>query len=248
MLYVLTNTFRYRENPALDVAVAIGNKLKKPVWIHGFIDDREIKTKRRAAFILDGFREFQSKCLSHSIRCTFSMSYNKNRKPHHLSLTHRACVVVTDEAFVKPHLNTMNSISKASPCLTIAVDTSCILPAQHVNKSSISRAYKFRAATSEQRKKRALIPYSNAPLPQHKFETLCLEPFLDLSKFHNTQLLTRLEELSDVSVIRHTVGGEYVSFLRRDSKEADDKSHSYTSNRTDQTQNCAGKSFSATAE
>jgi len=193
--------------------VAIANKLNKPLWVHGFMDDREIKTKRRASFVLDGFREFQAKCMSRNIRFTFSMSYSKNRKPHHLSLTYRACVVVTDEAFVKPHLDTMNSISKASPCLTIAVDTSCILPVYLVKKSCISRAYKFQAATGDKRKKRASVMYPKLPVLQNSFESLCPEPFLDLSKTDNEELLTRLE-LSDVSIISHTIGGEMNAKMR----------------------------------
>ena len=217
VLYVVLNSYRARENPALDVAKCLAENLNLPLVVYAFYDDKtKHATHRRATFFLEGARDFQQDLLSEQgLPLVFYLNRAQMRQPYHLTLGCRAVCIVTDEPFVAPNADIVARLS-TSCCGTplISVDTACILPARATSKSWTNRAFIFRSETTGERRKRlkTAYPRKSKPLAAHLrcLKTISqLLPFvpLDLSERAISEIVAQLDIDKSVRAVRHTRGG-----------------------------------------
>ena len=91
---------------ALDAAICAANHLGAPllVLIHISEDRQPHSTARRMHFLLEGVRSMQAQLRKRNITAAFHLTRAGHRQPAHLSLAHRAALVVTEEPFCAPYL------------------------------------------------------------------------------------------------------------------------------------------------
>ena len=219
VLYVVTNTYRTQQNPALDVATRMSRAFDVPLMVFLFFDDSiKFATQRRARFVLEAVKEMQENLRREGVLHMFCCYRAGHRQPRHLTLASRACVVVTDEPFVMPYTKVVSQLTACGTPL-ITVDNHCIFPARSVPIAWTRRAYVFRAKTSAGRKKRlvdASYPYTE-PLPAHLLvgservaelqRSMSFSSSVDLTKTTISSALTSMALDNSVRSVAHTPGG-----------------------------------------
>mmetsp|Transcript_14153 Transcript_14153/g.23727 ORF Transcript_14153/g.23727 Transcript_14153/m.23727 type:complete len:597 (-) Transcript_14153:43-1833(-) len=226
VLYLSTVALRADENPALDVALHMSRRFDVALVVHSFFNDKSAHaTSRRAHFVLDSVREYQSTLKSRGIPCTFQMMKPGSRQQWHLTLASRAVAIVTDEPFVHPHLGVFMQLYtcvKNKPLIT--VDTSCILPARLTKPSDCGRAFRFRKNTEAARKSRLAQAYPHPPDLDPKFrlngthgkEILATMPFKhnELENMSTGNLLQDSQVDFNVKPVSNTKGGSRAALAR----------------------------------
>jgi deoxyribodipyrimidine photolyase len=141
VLYLPTVLLRKRHNPAFALACHLANHHKVPVVVLcTVLDDQHLSkpplsptviTARRLAFTLEALQACCKRFEDHGAGVAIRVHGPGARTPHHLSLSHHALAVVSDEPFVDPHRNFLRRVVKTCqaakvPCFT--VDGSTTVP------------------------------------------------------------------------------------------------------------------------
>jgi hypothetical protein len=139
ILYLPTVVLRKRHNPGFALSCRLANHFQVPVVVLcTVLDDQHLSrppispitmTARRLAFTMEAL---QSSCLeweNHGAGVAIRVHGPGCRTPHHLSLCHRALVVVSDEPFVEPFRTYVRRIVTTCqvanvPCFTVDGSTS----------------------------------------------------------------------------------------------------------------------------
>jgi len=166
--YLMTNTLRAHDNPALEVALQLSIALDLPILVLYVINDTwPHATERRFKFILEALQSVAEDMLHRGIPFALNIqSKLKSYKPWHLTLGARAAAIVTDEPYVEPYLSMVHKISRVyAP--SIAVDNACIVTPSLVGRGCLHRAYKFESVTKILRTKRLGWKPGEIHLPKH---------------------------------------------------------------------------------
>ena len=112
ILYLPTVVLRHKHNPGFALACRLANNFQIPLLILcTVLDDKHLSappecpismTARRLAFTLEALQSCCQKWENHGAAVVVRVHGPGARTPHHLTLAHQACAVVTDEAFVEP--------------------------------------------------------------------------------------------------------------------------------------------------
>lgn len=213
VLYLPTVVLRRRHNPGFALACRLANFLEAPlVVLCTALDDKHLSdspdkpicmTARRLAFTLEALQSCTKQWEEHGAGVAIRIHGPGARTPHHLTLTHQATAVVTDEAFVEPHRLYMQRIigtcqTANAPCWT--VDGSTTVPpklklklARRVESNGTmwfsgvpAKAWLWEKKTSDERKAfvygatqhgHLTAPELNRKLPRNFFTTKPLEDY-----------------------------------------------------------------------
>lgn len=141
VLYLPTVVLRKRHNPGFALACRIANHFQLPlVVLCTVLDDQHLTrqpyrpvcmTARRLAFTLEALQSCTREWEDHGAGVAIRVHGPGARIPHHLTMSHQARAVVTDEPFVEPFRTYMRKIvsscqSAKVPCFT--VDGSTTVP------------------------------------------------------------------------------------------------------------------------
>lgn len=145
ILYLPTVVLRKRHNPGFSFSCRLANHFQVPVVVLcTVLDDHHLSrppispitmTARRLAFTMEALQSACQEWENHGAGVAIRVHGPGCRTPHHLSLCHKALLVVSDEPFVEPHRTyvrrTVTTCQVANvPCFT--VDGSTSVPPQSV--------------------------------------------------------------------------------------------------------------------
>jgi len=178
----LHHAVRGHENPALDVAVTIGNQLNKPVLVYqGLAGRHRFNSDRHHTFIMEGAADLQRELSEREIACSFFLPCSPTELSPLKELMQRAAVVVTEDYPVPPFPKWLKRLADHADCPVLAVDCACIIPMQSLGKA-YDRAFMFRSKTWQEYEKRILQGWADVKAEAEPwsgdlgFETIDFEP------------------------------------------------------------------------
>ena len=207
---------RGHENPALDVAKLAAAALGLPLVAHFGLPEKS-STARRHRFLLEGWAELARDLEAQGVVCTCHVARPGSRGPLHLTLAHRAALVVSDEPWTNPYLRHARQVAGAKGdgvAPLVLVDTQCVVPAGLVPLRKDLRAFLFEAATKDLRKQRIDALYEEvawaAPAPAAAAAVRAALPFApdDVSSDARIRALIQAATVDHrVAALPHTRGG-----------------------------------------
>ncbi|MDG1893509.1 MAG: deoxyribodipyrimidine photo-lyase [Fuerstiella sp.] len=120
VLYWLHHAMRAHENPALDVAITISNRLRIPLLVYQALPESfPYASDRHHSFILEGVRDLQREFYERGIEYAFHLERRGHRGRHLRELSERAGVVVTEELPVEPLRTRTEKLASTIDVLTL---------------------------------------------------------------------------------------------------------------------------------
>jgi photolyase PhrII len=154
VLYWTRTASRATENPALDVAVTIGNALGIPVLVYHALSERyPYASDRHHWFILEGMRDLAPAYAERGIQYAAHVERPGHRGPWLRELARDAALVVTEHFPVPPLAAWTTSLARTTDVPVWSVDTACVVPMPLVPKA-FDRAFAFKTATARLRRER----------------------------------------------------------------------------------------------
>ncbi|MFO7733003.1 MAG: deoxyribodipyrimidine photo-lyase [Candidatus Aminicenantes bacterium] len=126
VVYWMQAAQRAEANHALEFAVGQANALRKPLAaLFGLTDSYPEANERHYAFMLEGLKETQASLRERGI----PMVVRRGEPDAAVSeLGRRACLVVTDDGYVRIERKWRQAASAALPCALVQVDTNTVVP------------------------------------------------------------------------------------------------------------------------
>jgi photolyase PhrII len=208
---------RAEENPALDVAIHLGNRLDLPVFVYHALSERyPYASDRHHTFVLQGARDVQRRLQDREIAYAFHLERAGQRGPHLRSLGERASIVVTEEMPTPPLSRWTELLSRQLDCPVAAVDTACVVPMQRIGKA-YDRAFAYRKATETLYADRVSQPAREVePIqPASLANDLPFRP-IDLQSADLAALVAGCEIDHSIGPVPETVGGSSAGYTRWD--------------------------------
>ena len=215
VLYWMRTAVRSDENPALDVAILIADKLQLPLLVyHAISQHYEYASDRHHMFMLQGARDVQAQFAKSDISYAFHLSTGNDSQPHLVTLSQQAAVVVTEEMPVDPPRRFLEALKSQTATPIICVDTACVVPMQMLKKS-YTRAFQFRSATERLYEERLTRAWPAIDVRAKAFELASL-PFtpLNLQTANLSELVSQCEIDHAVGPVADTVGGSAAGYAR----------------------------------
>lgn len=221
VLYWMHVAVRAHENPALDAAVAIANRLQKPVLVyHALSEQYQYASDRHHTFILEAAADVQKQFTDRSIPYAFHLERDGHRGPCLRQLAETASVVVTDEMPTNPMRTWISRFAQTAKLPVMSVDASCVVPMQVVGKA-YQRAFEYRDATAKEYDVRVSAPWPDQQLENTNPQTPAL-PFTPIN--FADQLISDLVAECDVDhlvgPVPDTPGGSSAGYQRWDEFKA----------------------------
>jgi len=192
VLYWLHHAMRAHENPALDVAISLSDRLGLPLVVYQSLPEAyPYASDRHHRFILEGAGDLQQQFQQREIDYCFHLEMKGQPGPHLPHLAGRAAVVVTEDIPVSPIRDWTQELQGVTTAPLLAVDTACVVPMRLVGKA-FDRAFQFRQATQPLYSERVVRGWQELE-PQYRFPKIDL-PFkgLDLARALSATSITRL--------------------------------------------------------
>lgn len=215
VIYWMRTAVRGHENPALDVAISMANRLGKPLFVYHALSERyPYASDRIHRFILEGARDVAIELEMRGIQHCFHLERPGHRGTHLKTLARTAAVIITEDMPVEPLRGWAQALAAAADCPVLAVDTACVLPMRMAKKAP-SRAYQFRKQTQEARTARLEGAWPEVELtsPSAPPERLPFEP-IDLSSADLADLIAACGIDHGIAPVPHTVGGSLAGYAR----------------------------------
>ena len=212
VIYWMRVAVRARENPALDVALAAGAALGKPVFVyHALAQGHPYASDRLHTFILEGARDVSRDLAERGIAYAFHLERPGGPTRVLERLASRAALIVTDFMPVEPLSSWDRTVARLAPLWR--VDASCIAPVWLLTKPC-DGAFTFRAQAEPLWRARLgrswhdLEPATPTPLPADlPFDPVDLEADLD-------ELVAACDIDHTIAPVRHTQGGSVAARTR----------------------------------
>ncbi|MDZ7632296.1 MAG: FAD-dependent oxidoreductase [Gemmatimonadaceae bacterium] len=214
VLYWARTAVRAHENPALDVAVTLGQALQLPVFVYHALSERyPFASDRHHMFILEGARDFAAELATRGIGTAFHLEREGHRGPHLTTLAAQAAVVVTELMPVAPLDGWAEALRDAIDAPVWQVDTACVVPMTLTNKA-YDRAFVYRDATAALRRARVQAPWRDVP-----YTGACYIPALpftpiDLATADLAALIATCRIDHGVGPVADTRGGSVAGYAR----------------------------------
>ena len=215
VLYWMRTAVRADENPALDVAALVADKLQVPLLVyHAISQHYEYASDRHHTFMLQGARDVQAQFRNAGVSYAFHLSTEHDSSPHLVTLGQQAAVVVTEDMPVDPPQRFLRALKERTSKPILCVDTACVVPMQLVGKGH-TRAFKFRSATKRLYEERLTRSWPTIDVMPKPFDLTKL-PFapLDLQDTDLAQLVSRCEIDHAVGPVVDTIGGSTAGYAR----------------------------------
>lgn len=198
VLYWTHHALRIDENPALDVAIHLAERLQLPLLVYqGLSEKYRFASDRHHTFMLEAARDLQAGYARLGISFAFHLDRRHARYPRLARLLSSSAVVVTEDFPLEATQQWTDQIVASNSTAVVLVDTACIVPMRLVGKA-YERAFEFREATAPLYRSRV-----NRPWPS---TTTSVQPETNLP-FESLQLAGRsLATLVSECDIDHSIG------------------------------------------
>lgn len=214
VLYWMRNAVRGHENPALDVALSLAERLGNSVLVYQALPEGyPYASDRHHTFILEGARDVQQELAGRRIPYAFHLERAGHRGVHLAELARRSAMVITEDMPALPLAAWIRRLADTAPVAVWAVDTACVLPMIRVGREH-DRAFAFRRATQaarEERLRQAWPELEVAALPP--IADLPFEP-LDLQAASIPDLVAQCNIDHTVGPVPDTPGGSRAGYRR----------------------------------
>jgi photolyase PhrII len=212
VLYWMHHAVRGHENPALDVALALAQRLGRPLLVYQGLGGRHrYNADRHHRFILEGARDAQAELGARGIRHLFWLpARDRERSPLH-GLVARAAALVCEDFPAPPFPRWSAAWAARAPGLALAVDAACIAPLASSPRRP-ERAFAFRDAMRGIWDQRLAQPWQEQPAVA-RFDGdpgfLPFDPGGDLDAAITTCAIDHA-----VAPVAHTPGGSRAGYAR----------------------------------
>lgn len=213
----LHHAIRAHTNPALDVALTIGNAIGKPVLVYQGLGGRHrYNSDRHHTFIMEGARDLQRDLADRGIAYAFWLPTSAEQvSPLRRSIGH-SCAVVTEDFPAPPFPRWSASHARRAGVAMLAVDATCVLPLRVLDRR-FTRAFEFRDAARDDWHQRLASTWIDVAPDVEPWdldvETLGFEP-LDLSAVDIAELCAACDIDHSVPPIERTHGGSMAGYQR----------------------------------
>jgi len=144
VLVWLHHAVRDHDNPALDAAIELANRIGKPALVYqGLGGAHRFNSDRHHVFILEGARDVARGLARRGLSYAFWLPEDPDTPSPLRGLAARACCVVTEDFPAPPFPQWARAHAKRCASAMLAVDSSCLMPMRTLGKP-IDRAFKFR--------------------------------------------------------------------------------------------------------
>ena len=214
IMYWMRTAVRLDENPALDTAIAISNKLRLPTLVYHALSERyPYASDRHHTFILEGARDVQAAFADVDVQYVFHLERSGHRGPHLHTLAQQAALVVTEEMPVEPLRGWTSLLAGRLDAPVLTADTACVVPMQVVGKA-YERAFAYRNATKKHYKARLWqMPVRVEPEVAPRSIELPFSP-VDLQSSNIADLVGQCDIDHSIGPITDTVGGSQAGYQR----------------------------------
>ena len=217
VLYWMRTALRGHENPALDVAVQVGNALGRPVLVyHGLSEHYPFASDRHHAFVLEGAADVAVELHERGVAYACHVERDGSRGPFLKDLAGRACLVVTEDMPVPPLTGWTRTLARAIDTALWTVDTACVVPMPKT-PSRPDRAFAFRDATRDLRRERLGRRWTDVEpevdVPTASALALPFEP-VDLERADLVALIGDCAIDHTVAPVHDTPGGSAAGYAR----------------------------------
>ncbi|MEL6345848.1 MAG: FAD-binding domain-containing protein [Myxococcota bacterium] len=216
VLYWMRTAARGHENPALDVAIRIANRLGVPAFVYHAVSERyPYASDRHHRFILEGARDACAAVRARGVGYAFHLERPGHRGPFLKQLAARAAVVITEEMPVQPLALWTGRLAASIAPPVWCVDTACVVPMRLIGMAH-TRAFAFRKATETLRRERRGRPWAEAA-PNHEMFVPDL-PFVpvELAEADLSALIAQCDIDHTIGPVPHTRGGAQAGYARWD--------------------------------
>jgi hypothetical protein len=150
VLYWMHHAVRGHDNPALDIALEVGNRCNTPVLVYqGLAGRHSYNSDRHHTFILEGARDVQQQLSARQVAYAFHLPREPGQQSPLHALAARAVLVVVEEFPVPPLRQWTERLARRLRTPVWAVDCRCLIPMQW-HRQRYERAYEFRARTEHE--------------------------------------------------------------------------------------------------
>ncbi len=158
----LHHAIRDHENPALDVAVTLGNAIGRPVLVYqGLAGRHRFNSDRHHVFIMEGARDLQAGLADRGIAYAFHLPQDLGAPSPLFGLLDRASVLVTEDFPAPPFPRWTARWASVAQCAAVGVDSACIMPLRLLKKR-YTRAFAFRKAAQPEWSAHLREPWADA--------------------------------------------------------------------------------------
>lgn len=214
VLYWMRTAVRAHENPALDVALAMGAAHQLPVFVYHALSERyPYASDRHHTFILEGARDVAAECQARGIGYAFHLERPGHRQPALRRLAEQAALVVTETMPLPPLDAWTQRLASQIACPVWSVDTACVVPMPLV-RDLPTRAYAYRDATAAVRAARLQRPWPDQPPHTAPFQPpLPFDP-IDLAQADIPAYVAQCAIDHGVAPVADTRGGSRAGYAR----------------------------------
>lgn len=214
ILYWMHHAVRAHENPALDMAVWLGNHLQLPVLVYQGLSGRHrYNSDRHHTFIMEGACDVQQALNSRNIAYAFHLAFNPDSPSPLQQLCNNAALVISEDFPAPPFPTWTQRIADKTPGPFWVVDAHCSLPMQS-HKKFYPRAFQFRDATKSAFASRVHKTWEDIdPNVDSYTGPLPFEP-LDLTKTSIPALCAQCDIDHSIGPVHHTAGGTSAGYQR----------------------------------
>ncbi|MDJ0875094.1 MAG: FAD-dependent oxidoreductase [Desulfobacterales bacterium] len=210
----LHHAIRDHENPALDVALFVGNEIERPVLVYqGLGGNHAYNADRHHVFIMEGARDLQQGLARRGIAYRFHLPEIPEQPGPLRKLAHDAAIVITETFPAPPFPRWTAALAKqiAKPLWT--VDCSCIVPMANVGRL-FERAFQFRKHTQQAFDVRLTRPWQDQAPQVDPFAGVLPFEGLDLQAADLEGLSARCRIDHGIGPVPHTRGGSQAGYAR----------------------------------
>ena len=215
VLYWMNAAVRNDENPALDVAILLAEKMSMPLLVyHGLSERHRYASDRHHTFILEGAVDVQARFAQLEISYAFHLETASDHRPHLVDLANQAAVVITEDMPVDPPRWFLSGLSRNTATPIVCVDTACVVP-MRLTKKPYTRAFQFRNATKKLYAARVSRAWPELNLTPKQFDTtqLPFEP-VNLQSANIAELVSGCNIDHAIGPVVDSVGGSVEGYKR----------------------------------
>ena len=214
ILYWMHHAVRAHENPALDVAVWMGNRWKLPVLVYqGLGGKHPHNADRHHTFIMEGARDVQRALAERGIAYAFYLGRSPDAPSPLRTLADNAALVITEDFPAPPFPAWTQRLGAAIHPAVWAVDAHCIVPMQSLGKS-YPRAFAFRDKTKRAFAARVEAPWVDVEPEVAPFTGTLGFDAIDFEHADIAALCAACEIDHSVGPVPHTRGGSEAGYAR----------------------------------
>lgn len=214
VLYWMRHAMRVDENPALDLAILIANRLEVPLIIfQEFSGAAPYASDRHWTFQFEAASELAEECRERNWNYFVHVERPQQPGTHLQTLCDRAVVCIAEEMPVPAHQDHLNQLAESSRTPVVSVDTACIVPMLRVGRA-YTRAFEYRNATHKLYDERIDVEWPIVDnVKTHSDLELPFEP-VDFTHLAISDLVSQCEIDHSIGPVPHTKGGSSAGYAR----------------------------------